>query len=267
MSSPAKQSPVPGDAVRSDPMTVERIWGQRISQLGSGYSAAYNSERQVDERLLAQALSVKNPRGLALDVGSFYPETPKLLARMGWSVVCVDLSQGVCKRVQQISVEEGLPLWPVRCDAAMLPFRSRAFDLVTDLVTSVVTPHPDSVVDEEVRVLKPNALYVLVSNNRWTRSAKYNLRRQNAAGSRHPRWGYFSPLSPYDLLSFTWKYRLRLISIDSGVYSIDAIGLGLDIIGRLFPFLKRILGWRLGAVYVAPPEDEEPGIVRRYDRF
>ena len=255
MSSPAKQSPKPDDAVRSDPTTVERIWGERISALKDGYSEAYNAERQVDERLLARALSVKNSRGLALDVGSFYPETPKRLARMGWSVVCVDLSQEVCKRVQQVSVEEGLPLWPVRCDAAMLPFRSRTFDLVADLVTSVVTPHPALVIREEVRVLKPKALYVLVSNNRWTRSAKYNLKRQDASGSRHPRWGYFSPLSPYDLLSFTWKYRLRLISIDSEVYSIDAVGLGLNVLGRLFPFLKRMLGWRLGAVYVAPPED------------
>jgi len=236
--------------VSSDPTTVERIWGERIAELDDGYSAAYNAERRVDERLLARALAVKNLPGRVLDVGSFYPEMPKRLARMGWSMVCVDLSLEVCKRIQQVGEKENLPLRPIRCDAARLPFRDGTFDLVTDFATSVVTPRAAVVVAEEVRVLQPRGLYVLVSNNRWTRGGRYNLRRRSGGGGRHPRWGYFSPLSPYDLWSFTWKYGLRLISMDSEVYSVDAVGAWLAFLGRVCPFLRRLLGWRLGAAYV-----------------
>ena len=235
----------------SDPATVERIWGERITGLKGGYTVAYNVERRVDERLLVRALSFRKSRGLALDVGSFYPETPKRLAGMGWSVVRIDLSEEVCRRVRQVSTEERLALRAVRCDAAMLPFRAGAFDLVTDFVTSVVTPDAASLVSEEVRVLKPDALYVLVSNNRWTRSGRYHLRQQKRAGNRHPRWGYFSPLSPYDLWSLTWKCDLRLISIDSEGHSLRVVGLWLSVVSRVCPFLKRVVGWRLGAAYTA----------------
>lgn len=251
MRSRARPPRAPRAAGGSDPATVERIWGRRIATVEGGYDDAYSAERRVDERLLARALSVHGGPGVALDVGSFYPETPKQLARLGWSVVCVDLSREVCKRIRQVGLDEGLTLRVVRCDAVRLPFRDRAFDLVTDFVTSVVTPEPATVVDEEVRVLKPGAVYVLVSNNRWTRSARRQLRRTTPGGSEHPRWGYFSPLSPLDLRSLARRYRLALLAMDSEVHTVAALGAGLALLGRLAPALRRVCGWRLGAAYRA----------------
>jgi len=209
----------------------------------------------VDERLLSRALSVRSEPGLALDVGNLYPATPKLLARRGWGVVCADLVYDVCRQVREVADAESLPLFAVQCDGAALPFRQGGFDLVTDLVTSVVTQDARRLIVEEIRMLKPGALYILVTNNRWTRGGQYNLKRQKAAGGRHPRWGYFSPLSPLDLWALTWKYGLRMISMDSEGHSIGHTGLWLYCLGRLFPFVKRISGWRLGVAYVAPPED------------
>jgi len=226
VTSPGDPSHENGGVARSDPATVERIWGQRIETVAEGYGGEYSAERRVDERLLERALSVsRRVPGVALDVGTFYPETPKRLARDGWVVVCADLSEEVCRRVRRLAVQERVSLAPVRCDAAALPFRSR--------------------------VLKPGALFVLVTNNRWTRSGRRNLRRQRAAGNRHPRWGYFSPLSPYRLLRFARQYRLRLIAIDSEIHSPAAVGVLAAVLGRVCAPLRRATGWRLGAAYMA----------------
>jgi SAM-dependent methyltransferase len=229
-----------------DPATAERIWGARIAGIEGGYSDAYNAERRVDERLMATALDLARPPGLALDVGSFYPEMPKRLAGLGWSVVCVDLSEEVCRRVHAA----GPPLRAVRCDAGALPFRPGAFDLVTDFATSVVTPNAGAVVAQEVGVLKPGGVYVLVSNNHWSRSGRRNLRRQRRAGGRHPRWGYFSPLSPWQLWRLARRHRLRLVRVDSEVHNPGSIGLVSSLLVRLVPGARRLLGWRLGAVFV-----------------
>src|SRR5437016_195259 len=81
----------------------------------------------------------------------------------------------------------------------------------------------------------------------WTRSGRRNLKRQRAAGNRHPRWGYFSPLSPYRLLRFARQYRLRLIAIDSEIHSPAAVGVLAAVLGRVCAPLRRATGWRLGA--------------------
>jgi SAM-dependent methyltransferase len=241
-----------------DPATIERIWGGRISGLEGGYSEAYNAERRVDERLMSSALGLAGRPGLALDVGSFYPEMPKRLTAQGWSVVCVDLSEEVCRTVQAVGAAEALRLRAVRCDAAALPFRHGAFDLVTDFTTSVVTPDAAAVVAEEARVLKPGAVYVLVTNNRWTRSSRHNLRRQRRAGGRHPRWGYFSPLSPAGLWRIARTHGLRLVRIDSEVHSFGVVGVGLSVLGAFVPAVRRMAGWRVGGVYVKRPAQESP---------
>jgi len=239
-----------------DQATIERIWGGRIAGLEGGYSEAYNAERRVDERLVARALELAGRPGLALDVGSFYPETPKRLAARGWPVVCADLSEEVCRKVRAVAAAERLRLLVVRCDATALPFRAGAFDLVTDFVTSVVTRDARAVVAEEARVLKPGAVYVLVTNNRWTRSSRHNLRRQRRAGGHHPRWGYFSPLSPAGLWRIARTHGLRLVRIDSEVHSLGVVGVGLSVLGALFPAVRRMAGWRVGGVYVKRPAQE-----------
>lgn len=245
-----RKSSQPIDAA-SDAATVERIWGTRIAGLEGGYGDVYNAERQVDARLLARALAGERP-GLALDVGTFYPDTPKHLAQRGWSVVCADLSEQVCRRVRQLAIDEALPLRAVRCDAALLPFRRETFDLVTDCATAVVTPQPDAVVGEELRVLKRAGRYVLVTSNRWTRSARKNVRRQRAAGGRHPRWGYFNPVSPWALWRLARAHRLSLIAMDSEVHGFRAVGPVLALVHHIVPPLRRFCGWRLGAAYAAP---------------
>lgn len=246
MSQREPEGPVPA----GDPAMVERIWGARIAGIEGGYSDAYNAERRVDERLMATALDLAVRPGLALDVGSFYPETPRRLAGLGWSVVCVDLSEEVCRRVQALDAVPGRRLRAVRCDAAALPFRPGAFDLVTDFATSVVTPDAQSVVAQEIGVLKPGGVYVLVTNNRWSRSGRRNLRRQRRAGGRHPRWGYFSPLSLWQLWRLARRYRLRLLRVDSEVHNAGSIGVCSSVLTRAVPGARRFLGWRLGAIFV-----------------
>lgn len=235
----------------SDPKLNERIWGQRIAQVGQdGYTEAYNDERKVDERLLQLALSAREQAGLALDVGTYFPETPRALVRRGWSVVCLDLSMEVCKRVKTMgNGDSGHGLWPVRADATALPFRNQTFDLVTDFVTAVVIEQAAKVIKEEVRTLKLKASYVLVTNNSWTRSGKANLAMQRRTGGRHPRWGHFSPLSPLDLWAIAKKHQLRLVAVDSQGHSHWNSGYWQTVLGYMLPFLKRFLGWRLGAVY------------------
>lgn len=251
----SRREPKGRPALSGDPAVVERIWGARIAGIEGGYSDAYNAERRVDERLMARALDLVGRPSLALDVGSFYPETPKRLVGLGWRVVCVDLSEEVCRRVQGLEVGPGRRLHAVRCDAAALPFRRGIFDLVTDFTTSVVTPDAASVIAQEVDVLKPGGVYVLVTNNRWSRSGRKNLRRQRQAGGRHPRWGYFSPLSPWQLWRLARRYRLRLVRIDSEVHTVGSIGVCSSMLFRTVPAARRLLGWRLGAVFVDQPTE------------
>ena len=233
-----------------DRARIARIWRDRLGSIEDGYSPSYNSERRVDERLLARALERLPRPGRALDVGSFYPETPRQRARRGWTVVCADIVFDCCQRARDVGAAEGVRLLAVQCDAFALPFRPGTFDLVTDLATSVVTRDGGRVIAGEADLVRPGGAYVLVSNNSWTRSGAQHLKRVREERGKHSRWGYFSPVSPLELLRIARRHRLRMVSIDSEAHSREATGLIRYVLGRLVPVVRLILGWRIGAVYL-----------------
>lgn len=241
--------PQAGDR-RDEKERVSQLWSRRLENLTGGYSASYDVERRIDERLLHQAVHLAGPPGRGLDVGSFYPATPRWLARQGWTVVCADIVYDCCRKAREVAEAEGIRLLPVQCDARALPFRPDTFDLVTDFATSVVIRDAERVVANEVAVVRPGGLYVFVSNNAWTRSGRRNLRRQEESGGTHPRWGYFSPTTPLGLWRLGRKHRMRLLAIDSAVHARDITGLVGYVLSLLLPFIRRMMGWRIGALYV-----------------
>ena len=145
-----------------------------------------NPFRRLYGRKLHDAVEILGPpRGRAiLDVGGGMGRLAVPLARAGWRVVLVDLSEAMIR-------EAGSPLpAAVVADATRLPFRDRSFDAVVALDLLCHLQQPLRGLAEFRRLLSPGGQVLIDST------------------SRNPLWAFFYPryggLSPHK-----WAVILR----------------------------------------------------------
>ncbi|HUG15917.1 MAG TPA: methyltransferase domain-containing protein, partial [Thermomicrobiales bacterium] len=96
----------------------------------------------------------------------------------------------------------------VGVDAASLPFRDGAFDVVISSDVIEHLPHIEQHVTEVARVLAPGGLYLLKTPNRLTASAYYRLRGLHDAYFWHP--SMLSPREARDLFA-RHGFRARIL--------------------------------------------------------
>lgn len=111
-------------------------------------------ELDVLERLLGRG------RGRCLDLGCGTGVALATLARLGWSVVGVDVSADQLRLARQRAEAAGAEL--VQADAAELPFADGSFDAVVSLVTHTDFEDATAVFAEAARVLRPGGRLVYV---------------------------------------------------------------------------------------------------------
>jgi len=108
------------------------------------------------------------PEGPVLDLGCGTGAHAIRLARRGYDIVAVDLSETGVRAAKDRFVREGLPGWFVVANAEELPFRSGAFEVLWSSLLLHHFPKLETLPEELARVtrkklvaLEPNALNVL----------------------------------------------------------------------------------------------------------
>lgn len=132
---------------------------ERIKQFDPGY------EQWFLGLPLGQALE-KIPSPLVLDVGTGTGRLPRALLfqpAFRGQVVGIDLSRRMLAHAVQLAQPYRERLALIWQDAQDLPFEANSFDAVTCLEVLEFTPHPQAVLREMVRVLRPGGV-LLVTN-------------------------------------------------------------------------------------------------------
>ena len=88
------------------------------------------------------------------------------LARLGFSVVAVDPSATATAMAREAHEREGLTVTHKTAPAEELGLEDGAFDLAYYADTLEITPHPDRVIEQAARVLKPGGVLVYDTVNR-----------------------------------------------------------------------------------------------------
>ena len=98
--------------------------------------------------------------GRCLDVGCGTGIAFSTLARLGWSIVGVDVSADQLRVARELSKHVGGDL--VQADAARLPFPDASFDAVASLLTHTDFVDTSAVFREVERVLRPGGRFAYV---------------------------------------------------------------------------------------------------------
>ena len=99
-------------------------WDARYSERGGPMWSG-----RPNGRLLAEASGLTP--GRALDIGCGEGADAILLARSGWTVTAIDISDVAIERAREAAVLAGAAVDWVRGDALQTPFPARSFDLVS----------------------------------------------------------------------------------------------------------------------------------------
>src|SRR5215471_650837 len=109
---------------RSSPAAQAAEWDARYSERdGARWSGRPNG------RLVAEVATLTP--GLALDVGCGEGADAIWLARSGWTVTAIDVSEVAVSRAREAAQRAGAAVEWVRGDALQTPFAAGSFDLVS----------------------------------------------------------------------------------------------------------------------------------------
>ena len=209
------------------------------------YGSAFDdySNKDLYDRNLYFLSLIPRERGIdVLELGAGNGILTRFLARKGFSVISIDVSQAASKFMRLSSPNSS----PVRACAEMLPFKSKSFDVVTSLV-SLHHFNLKMCLKEVMRVLKPGGTGVFmdpVANSELLYKLrqiiplpdrespgggalvlKEIVREIEAAGFKY-EIKEFELVSRLDRFQFVAKFQDRLRKFDFGLMN-------------LFPFLKR----------------------------
>lgn len=154
---------------------VETSARQSFDTLAASYDAWYATPlgRLVDrlEKETALGLVETVPGGLALDLSCGTGNYAVALARRGFRVVGVDLSEPMLRVAHSRASRAGVTVALVRADGAALPFRAGSLDLVTIVLGLEFVADRAGAIGEARRVLKRGGALIVAILNRvglWT---------------------------------------------------------------------------------------------------
>ena len=107
-------------------------------------------------------LVAEQPAKRALDAGCGAGHTAAAIASHVDTVVAFDLTPTMLEQVEALAAERGLTnLTTQQGDVEKMPFEDASFDLVTSRYSAHHWPHPQTALNEIVRVLQPGGRFVL----------------------------------------------------------------------------------------------------------
>lgn len=130
-------------------------WDARYSE---GEGAMWSG--RPNGRLVAEVAGLSP--GRALDVGCGEGADAIWLARRGWTVTAVDLSEVAVSRAQEAAAAAGVAVEWVRGDALRTPFPSASFDLVSMQYPALPKAGGEAAMMALLRTVRPGGLLLAV---------------------------------------------------------------------------------------------------------
>jgi ubiquinone/menaquinone biosynthesis C-methylase UbiE len=152
-------------SVQSDPVKqqVAEHWGRRAANFDEdfGHSIRTEAERAAWDRILDLVLA---DRGVldALDAGCGTGFLSLELASRGHRVAGIDFAPAMLAEARRKAAERGLAIRFEEADAEQLPFPRGSFDLVVSRHVLWTLPHPETAIDEWMRVLRPGGRLAVI---------------------------------------------------------------------------------------------------------
>jgi ubiquinone/menaquinone biosynthesis C-methylase UbiE len=144
---------------------VAAHWNRRADHFDEdfGHSIRTPAERAAWDRVLDLVLPA---RGVleALDIGCGTGFLSVELASRGHRVTGIDFAPAMIAKAQKKAVERRLPVLFAEADAEQLPFAAAGFDVAVSRHLLWTLPHPDTAIDEWIRVLRPSGRLIIVES-------------------------------------------------------------------------------------------------------
>ena len=143
--------------------------------LWDGHVDSYESVFEpLTNTLASDALAGLDLRGgmRCLDVAAGAGGAALMAARLGASVVAVDASAGMARRIGERARAERLPIEARVADASRLDFADASFDAAFSILGIILFPDPAGALGEMARVVAPGGRVALVT---WTEPERYEL--------------------------------------------------------------------------------------------
>jgi SAM-dependent methyltransferase len=152
-------------AAQTDPVKqqVAAHWNRRAAHFDAdfGHSIGGPDERAAWDRVLG--LFLPERRALdALDIGCGTGFLSLELAARGHRVTGVDFAPAMLALAREKAAARGAAICWEEADAEELPFAAASFDLAVSRHLLWTLPHPETAIDEWIRVLRPGGRLVVV---------------------------------------------------------------------------------------------------------
>jgi len=152
-------------SAHTDPVKqqVAAHWNRRAVHFDAdfGHSIGSPEERAAWDRVLALMLPPGGPFE-ALDIGCGTGFLSLELAARGHRVTGVDFAPAMLALARQKAAARGARIRFAKADAEALPYAAQSFDLALSRHLLWTLPHPESAIDEWLRVLRPGGRLVVV---------------------------------------------------------------------------------------------------------
>jgi ubiquinone/menaquinone biosynthesis C-methylase UbiE len=141
---------------------VAAHWNRRADNFDEdfGHSIRTPAERAAWDR----ALDLVLPAGgvlEALDIGCGTGFLSLELASRGHRATGIDFAPAMIAKARKKAVERQVPIFFAEADAEQLPLAAAAFDIAVSRHLLWTLPHPDTAIDEWIRVLRPGGRLVV----------------------------------------------------------------------------------------------------------
>lgn len=169
-----------GDVVKQQ---VAAHWNRRAAHFDEdfGHSIRTAAERAAWDRILDLVVPRRNALD-ALDVGCGTGFLSFELAARGHRVTGIDFSLAMLAEARRKASGRGAAIRFEEADAEQLPFAADSFDLVMSRHLLWTLPHPETAIDEWIRVLRPRGRLV-VADGQFDPGALLIPHRENARAS------------------------------------------------------------------------------------
>jgi ubiquinone/menaquinone biosynthesis C-methylase UbiE len=140
---------------------MDREIQQQFGAVAERYVVSAVHARGVDLPILVEAAALR-PDEQALDLGTAVGHTAFALAPRARSVIGVDLTAEMLAHATRLARERVIDnVCFAQADVRELPFPDAAFDVVTSRLSAHHYAHPERVVGEVARVLRPGGRFIL----------------------------------------------------------------------------------------------------------